>query len=303
VAGITAIIGGGYGKNFDISKVRWDKIISAADADSAGNHINALLLLMVLRMYPQLIEAGKFYRAVPPLFMAKVGKKNIYFTDKASVVEYVQRLFSKANTITTLKGKKLTNRDVQELLYINYDYISELTKVADDNCIFPEILELYLYNRNLTPEKICSVIKKKYRFMEKVKINSQIVCDGIAEGVSNTLFMGDELLAECKEIISILDNNMYLEYMVNGKRSSILDIMRLYDASSPSNINRLKGLGEQSGEELAETVILPGDMGNRTLVRYTISSAMEEIEKIRFYNNNKNRLLDNLVVTKRDIAD
>ena len=160
-----------------------------------------------------------------------------------------------------------------------------------------------LNNRDKTPDQICKLIKAKYRFMEKKKINGHITCDGIANGVSNTLFMGDRLLDECKDIIAIMENNMYNEYMVNGKRSTILDIMRLYDASSPSNLNRLKGLGEQDAEELAETVVYPGDMGNRTLVRYTMESAMKEIEDIRFYHNNKNKLLDNLVITRRDIAD
>ena len=307
VAGITAIIGGGYGKSFDISKVRWKKIISAADADSAGNHINALLLLMVLRMYPELILHGRFYRALPPLFMTVIGTgkkaKKIYFNDKAALVQYVQKLFSKANEVTTIGGKKLTGRDVEELLYNNYDYIYELQKVANHYHILPEILEIYLNNRDLPEKKICSIIKKQYRFMEQSTMNGKIICDGIANGVSNTLFMGDRLLDECKDIIAIMENNMYNEYMVNGKRSTILDIMRLYDASSPSNLNRLKGLGEQDAEELAETVVYPGDMGNRTLVRYTMDSAMKEIEDIRFYHNNKNKLLDNLVITRRDIAD
>lgn len=307
VAGITAIIGGGYGKNFDITKVKWKKIISAADADSAGNHINALLLLMVLRLYPELIIHGRFYRSVPPLFMTTIGKgknaKKLYFSDKSDLVQYVQKLFSKANVIASPSGKKLPPREVEQLLYNNFDYIYELEKVANQYCIMPEILEMYLNNRDLPPAKICSIIKKRYRFMDKTVINGQIICDGIADGKSNTLFIGDRLLNDCKNILKIMENNMYTDYQVNGKPATMLDIMRLYDTTSPSNLNRLKGLGEQDGEELAESVILPGDMGNRTLVKYTMDSAMKEIEDIRFYNNNKNELLKNLVVTRRDIAD
>ena len=79
--------------------------------------------------------------------------------------------------------------------------------------------------------------------------------------------------------------------------------MNLYEKSKPSNINRLKGLGEQDPDELADSVVYPGDMGNRTLIRYTMDSAMKEIEDIRYYENNKNKLLDNVVVSRMDITD
>ena len=79
--------------------------------------------------------------------------------------------------------------------------------------------------------------------------------------------------------------------------------MTEYDKCQPSGLMRLKGLGEQDPEELAETVVYPGDMGNRVLIRYTMESAVEEINKIRELESNKNLLLKDLVVTRMDITD
>ena len=92
-------------------------------------------------------------------------------------------------------------------------------------------------------------------------------------------------------------------YKINGVPSTLLDLMTAYTKFQPNDLNRLKGLGEQSGEELAESVILPEDMGNRTLLQYTMDSAMKEIEQIRHFESNKNLILEGLVVNRLDITD
>ncbi len=305
VAGILQILGGGYGKNFDISKVPWEKVIIASDADNAGAFIASLLLRMVLKFCPQLIEEGRFYRAIPPLYYVDLGKKKgkIYFTNKVDLVQYIQKEFTKLNTIETLKGKKLTAREVQELLYNNIDYIYEIDKIAGRYRVDPHILEIYLNHLNESPDKICKLIKKKYRFMEQVKIDGHITCDGIANGVSNTLIMNDRMIHECKNIIDINKGNLYDKYLLNGEEVSIYDIMIAYKKCEPKGLMRLKGLGEQDPDELAESVIYPGDMGNRVLMKYTMESAKKEIETIREFESNKNLLLKDLVVTRMDITD
>lgn len=280
---------------------------NCSDADAAGYQIEALLLRLVLRFCPQLILAGKYYKSVAPLYYITVGKgkskKKIYFTNRVELVEYVQRQFSKSNVITTMDDRKLSTSQVQELLYNNIDYIYYLEKIANRYRISPDILEIYLNNRDKKPEDICKAIKKKYRFMDSIIIDGITVCDGIANGVSNTLILNDKMINDCIDIIKIIDGNLYTMYKVNGAPSTLLDIMTAYTKFQPTGLTRLKGLGEQSGEELAESVILPGDMGNRTLLQYTMSSAMKEIEEIRRYESNKNLLLEGLIVNRLDISD
>ena len=103
---LTTALGCGIGPNFDLAKLRYQRIILLADADSDGHHITTLLLTFFFRHMPQLISAGRLYIAVPPLYRVDIGKETFWAADEADRVRILEENGGGRSTpqITRFKG-------------------------------------------------------------------------------------------------------------------------------------------------------------------------------------------------------
>src|SRR6187399_1007950 len=89
---LVTALGCGIGKGFEMSKLRYGRVIILADADSDGHHIATLLLTFIYRHIPALITAGKVYLAQPPLYRIDAGKETYWATDDGHKDEIIRRI-------------------------------------------------------------------------------------------------------------------------------------------------------------------------------------------------------------------
>ena len=113
IQALIAAIGAGVEADFDVSKVRYDKIILLADADVDGSHIRTLLLTFFFRQMTEMVNNGHVYVAQPPLFSTLVGKEKVYLRDDLAKARFLEEHPDHRNEFQRLKG--LGEMDYDEL--------------------------------------------------------------------------------------------------------------------------------------------------------------------------------------------
>ncbi len=137
---IITAFGTGIGEDFDLSKLRYNKIIIMTDADVDGSHIRVLLLTLFYRFFRPIVEAGHIYAAQPPLYRITHGKTRKYVLDDAERDEYLATLAPNTKyEIARMKG--LGEMDAEELnettMDINKRVLRQIT--IDDTVAADEV--------------------------------------------------------------------------------------------------------------------------------------------------------------------
>ena len=142
----------GYGNDFDLSKLRYHKIIIAADADVDGGHISTLLLTLFYRYMPELIHAGKLFRAMPPLYRVKPkrGKSEYLYDDKA-LAEYRKQ---HGTNFDIQRYKGLGEMDAEQLWETTMDpRTRKLKQITMDDIVDANRMTAILMGEEVVPRR------------------------------------------------------------------------------------------------------------------------------------------------------
>lgn len=286
------ILGCGIGPDFDIKKLRFHKIILASDGDQDGCNIRALLSGFFFKYYPEIIQAGYLYEALPPLFQIKVGSgkntRTLYLSDQKTFDDVVGYTASEAFDMETIRGGIKLSKDLVKV------YVRKVTN-------FHKVLERYSTHTGLDPELLEFVIRYYSDICNKnfKKLNAlDYDCTVLTESESHLHFSIDR---GYEHYFCAIDNTFYTSiYLPIAKMLSEIELMDVrfvgkvtgtkYGGSTYRNskfiesllINnntsttRIKGLGESDSEDVANYLLYPE---TRTL-RQIVMSDINETAKV-----------------------
>ncbi len=118
IKNLIVALGTAISQDFDIEKLRYQRIILMADADSDGNHIRTLLLTLFYRQFREIIDKGYLYIAQPPLYKIQTGKRIEYAyndNDKKEILADIKKTKGEGKTVNVQRYKGLGEMNPDEL--------------------------------------------------------------------------------------------------------------------------------------------------------------------------------------------
>jgi DNA gyrase subunit B len=291
---ITAI-GTGFADEFDLEKLRYNRIIVMTDADVDGSHIRTLILTFFYRQMPELIESGHVYIAVPPLYKVKLGNQELYFEKDAQLEELLVRERVHQVAITDRAGTdlKLTESKWQRLSAALHDFEGWSSRLRSDFGPAPanftiehRLVESPADDPAGAAKAITALPPNGYTF-EVVSSSADAVTVKLVEtetSAAQALTIPAELLASpiyanvrrAHERLTELTGpppfelrygkHLEVAQTFEQLRDLALDLSR----RDGIQLSRFKGLGEMNAEQLWETTM---DPSKRLLVRVDVEDA------------------------------
>jgi DNA gyrase subunit B len=336
VGSLISALGCGFNHDsddFDISKLRYGKIIIMTDADVDGAHIRTLLLTLLARKLKPLFDEGRIFIAQPPLYKIKKGKTEKYISNDEELNMFLSTSFFDNKHIISEKNK--INSQESSNVLINYSRIPSILKnisKSKDKIVLKAmsfIPTLSTKNKNNTSEldkyiqyladavRLLSPINITYKFSyeilehESFQINIIKKVNGI---VDPTILPINKKFFSSQTYTNLMSINLYKYHSkqlslvgdsLNESFSSMHELCEYALETSRKSISlqRYKGLGEMNPSQLAETTMNPK---TRSLLQvaqipdddYTVFDTLmgEDVEKRREFIVASSNMLDHVDV-------
>jgi len=284
---ITALGTGVGADDFDVSKLRYHRIIIMCDADVDGSHIRTLLLTFFYRQMKELIERGHLYIAQPPLFKAKHGKSESYLKDETALDAFLMTRAVENRKVRLASGQEFEGLKLQRLLEKMVS-VSKLLDRIEKKGVPRPLVELLLRGAIKDTE----VFTDKGRLLEMIKPlrdgghdvllekdeehgEFEVVFQHQANGQTREVRLGADFVSspEYKAAYSSYEEFRELDHppltVVDGGETTVgsrdeLLTHILDEGKKGISIQRYKGLGEMNAEQLWESTM---DPSTRTLLQ------------------------------------
>ncbi|WP_119300007.1 DNA topoisomerase (ATP-hydrolyzing) subunit B [Dongia deserti] len=313
---LIAALGTGIGpEDFDISKIRYHKIIIMTDADVDGSHIRTLLLTFFYRQMPEVIEKGYLYIAQPPLFRAARGKSETFLKDSRAYEEFLINLGLEGAILKLGTGAQIAGADLRRVLD-QANSVKHMMEPLVRKVGSPDVVEQTAIVGGLNPQAAAdpAVAQAIALRLDALAPESERGWTGLADqdgglafkrrlrGITEshtidaTLIRStdshrlDGMKADLAEIYSqpAIFVSKDREIRINGPMGLAKAVMDI--GGKGLDIQRYKGLGEMQAEQLWKTTL---DPNARALLQVKVTHA-DEAEEVF------STLMGDLVEPRRD---
>jgi DNA gyrase subunit B len=293
IQAIVTAIGTGIGDEFDIAKLRYNRVIVMTDADVDGAHIRTLILTFLYRQMPELVERGHVHIAVPPLYRVKLGSRQQYVEKESQFEDLLARERIKDMEVSDREGQaqKLSESRYGRFAKVLHEFDGWVSRLREDfgHAAANFVIDHRLVETDFEPSSIEDALQTVEANGHELAV-LELSDDGVhlrvierETGASTNVVVPTELLASpiYANVRKTYDRLVELVgappfTIAFGKKTRnahtfpALREQALELAKEGIQISRFKGLGEMDAEELAETTMNPA---NRMLVRVEVDDA------------------------------
>ena len=294
----------GRGKNFDISKCPFDKIIIMTDADIDGSGITQAIASFHLQVLPELVEAGRLYKVLPPLYSIGNNKKNLtYARNKEELVDiYYKNIANNVKLQLYGADKPMNKEETKEFLADTAYYHDNLIHMAKhygvDKFLLENIVSFLVknidgLNNETNVEKYMqdqhfrtNLIAYVQESFPEIQLVGNDSLRGIVNYHEQSIQITNRFVHKTSEIFdAIRKYNYVLKVTENKGEPRYMSIGQLLDMCTKYLAKiyaRFKGLGEMDAEELWDTTMNPD---TRVLIRLTTKDLEDELERFKVMNS------------------
>lgn len=311
---LTTIMGCNIGPKFDLSKLQFDKIIIASDADIDGYFIRSLLMSFYFKVFPEIIEDGRLYIAIPPLYKVE-DKKNPFVVNKADYIDRYVKSASKVYKVCYVysdgSSYQFTKEELVDFLTETNSYVKDLQGLRDHYKTNIRLLEMiyeefalmnFEIKEKYSSDDVSTLIKKVniQHLIDRINIefpeiyyddNSNLIIGSI-DTVGQVVELTIPFIKKAMGIITLIKKWIPNEFtslnLINIKtgtenKLSLFGALNILKQYQPDILHRYKGLGENSSDDIRTTIM---DPNTRTLIKVQMGDIENDMKVFQTLRGN-----------------